>query len=200
MARKPWSRHAPERTARGWRRETKADAGEASPAGVGSCGTCTCHVDGQAVMSCLIPVETINGATVKTLEGTTPVEGLSKLQQAFLDGFATQCGFCTSGMIGICGRSRRMRSSAFGSMLGEDGKPFRARSGESVKLADLLDDPVGPVLVRPQNVRHRPDLLAVGHVDRLVPFGDVRHLRLVEHAARRRALARCSTNTRRRPT
>ena len=67
--------------------------------GVGTCGTCTCHVDGQAVMSCLIPVETINGSTVKTLEGTTPIDGLSKLQQAFLDGFATQCGFCTSGMI-----------------------------------------------------------------------------------------------------
>ena len=66
---------------------------------VGTCGSCTCHVDGDAVMSCLIPVETINGATVKTLEGTTPVDGLSPLQQAFLDGFATQCGFCTSGMI-----------------------------------------------------------------------------------------------------
>src|SRR5215207_10389189 len=65
----------------------------------GTCGTCTCHVDGMAVMSCLVPVETINGSTVKTLEGTTPAEGLSPLQQAFLDGFATQCGFCTPGMI-----------------------------------------------------------------------------------------------------
>ena len=65
----------------------------------GTCGTCTCHLDGEPVMSCLIPVETVNGSTVKTLEGTTPDEGLSKLQQAFLDGFATQCGFCTAGMI-----------------------------------------------------------------------------------------------------
>jgi len=67
--------------------------------GVGTCGTCTCHVDGQAVMSCLIPVETINGSKVTTLEGTTPAVGLSPLQQAFLDNFATQCGFCTPGMI-----------------------------------------------------------------------------------------------------
>ena len=68
--------------------------------GVGTCGTCTCHVDGQAVMSCLVPVETVNGSSVKTLEGTTPSDGtLSPIQQAFLDGFATQCGFCTSGMI-----------------------------------------------------------------------------------------------------
>jgi aerobic carbon-monoxide dehydrogenase small subunit len=67
--------------------------------GQGTCGTCTCHVDGDAVMSCLVPVETINGSTVKTLEGTTPPDGLSPLQQAFMDGFATQCGFCTPGMI-----------------------------------------------------------------------------------------------------
>ena len=65
----------------------------------GTCGTCTCHLDGVAVMSCLVPIETVNGSSVTTLEGTTPPEGLSKLQQAFLDGFATQCGFCTSGMI-----------------------------------------------------------------------------------------------------
>jgi aerobic carbon-monoxide dehydrogenase small subunit len=65
----------------------------------GTCGTCTCHLDGEPVMSCLIPVETVNGSTVKTLEGTTPEHGLSPLQQAFLDGFATQCGFCTPGMI-----------------------------------------------------------------------------------------------------
>ncbi len=65
----------------------------------GTCGTCTCLLDGQAVMACLIPVETVSGASVKTLEGTTPAEGLSPLQQAFLDGFATQCGFCTPGMI-----------------------------------------------------------------------------------------------------
>ena len=65
----------------------------------GTCGTCTCHLDGAAVMSCLIPVETVNGSSVKTLEGTTPTDGLSPLQQAFLDGFATQCGFCTPGMI-----------------------------------------------------------------------------------------------------
>jgi carbon-monoxide dehydrogenase small subunit len=68
--------------------------------GVGTCGTCTCLLDGDPVMSCLVPVETISGSSVKTLEGTTPTDGsLSPIQQAFLDGFATQCGFCTPGMI-----------------------------------------------------------------------------------------------------
>jgi aerobic carbon-monoxide dehydrogenase small subunit len=68
--------------------------------GVGTCGTCTCLLDGDAVMSCLIPVETVNGSTVKTLEGVTLPNGeLAPIQAAFLDGFATQCGFCTPGMI-----------------------------------------------------------------------------------------------------
>src|SRR4051812_44506933 len=68
--------------------------------GVGTCGTCTCLLDGEAVMSCLVPVETIDGARVTTLEGVTKPDGsLDAVQQAFLDGFATQCGFCTAGMI-----------------------------------------------------------------------------------------------------
>src|SRR5918998_5332841 len=68
--------------------------------GQGTCGTCTCLLDGDAVMSCLVPVETIDGSTVKTLEGVTNPDGsLAPIQEAFLEGFATQCGFCTPGMI-----------------------------------------------------------------------------------------------------
>src|ERR1700754_609446 len=66
----------------------------------GTCGTCTCLLDGEAVMSCLIPVETVQGAEVKTLEGVTRPDGtLDEIQAAFVDNFATQCGFCTAGMI-----------------------------------------------------------------------------------------------------
>jgi aerobic carbon-monoxide dehydrogenase small subunit len=66
----------------------------------GTCGTCTCLLDGEAVMSCLVPVETVQGAEVRTLEGVTHPDGtLDPIQAAFVDNFATQCGFCTSGMI-----------------------------------------------------------------------------------------------------
>jgi aerobic carbon-monoxide dehydrogenase small subunit len=68
--------------------------------GQGTCGTCTCLLDGDAVMSCLVAVETVNGSSVKTLEGVTKPDGsLAPIQEAFLEGFATQCGFCTPGMI-----------------------------------------------------------------------------------------------------
>jgi carbon-monoxide dehydrogenase small subunit len=67
---------------------------------VGSCGACTVLLDGKPVLSCLVPVETIDGAAVRTLEGAMHDDGtLTELQQAFVDGFATQCGFCTPGVI-----------------------------------------------------------------------------------------------------
>lgn len=65
----------------------------------GACGSCTVLVDGKSMMSCLLPVETIDGAVVTTIEGLTPAAGLHPIQEAFLEGFATQCGFCTPGMI-----------------------------------------------------------------------------------------------------
>lgn len=65
----------------------------------GSCGSCAVIVDGQEMPACLIPVETIAGAEVRTLEGLADGNVLSPLQSAFVEGFATQCGFCTSGML-----------------------------------------------------------------------------------------------------
>jgi carbon-monoxide dehydrogenase small subunit len=65
----------------------------------GSCGTCTVLIEGRAVFSCLVPVETVFGHPIETLEGLANGNVLHPLQEAFIDGFATQCGFCTSGMI-----------------------------------------------------------------------------------------------------
>jgi carbon-monoxide dehydrogenase small subunit len=65
----------------------------------GACGACTVLVDGRPMMACLLPVETIEGARIQTIEGLTPAAGLHPIQEAFLEGFATQCGFCTPGMI-----------------------------------------------------------------------------------------------------
>ncbi len=65
----------------------------------GACGSCTVLVDGKAMMACLLPAETVDGTSVLTVEGLTPAAGLHPIQEAFLEGFATQCGFCTPGMI-----------------------------------------------------------------------------------------------------
>jgi carbon-monoxide dehydrogenase small subunit len=66
----------------------------------GACGTCTVLLDGEPVVSCLVPVVTVDGAEVTTIEGLAGLDGgLSPLQQAFLDNFSQQCGFCTPGML-----------------------------------------------------------------------------------------------------
>lgn len=65
----------------------------------GGCGSCTVLVDGEPMQSCLLPVEDIAGRQVTTLEGLTPGDGLHPIQEAFYENFATQCGFCTPGMI-----------------------------------------------------------------------------------------------------
>jgi carbon-monoxide dehydrogenase small subunit len=65
----------------------------------GVCGACTVFVDGRSARSCLLFAVQLDGATVTTIEGLTPSEGLSPLQQAFCATHAMQCGFCTPGMI-----------------------------------------------------------------------------------------------------
>jgi len=67
----------------------------------GVCGACTVFVDGKSARSCLLFAVQLDGATVTTIEGLTPPEGLSPLQEAFCATHAMQCGFCTPGMIVI---------------------------------------------------------------------------------------------------
>jgi carbon-monoxide dehydrogenase small subunit len=65
----------------------------------GGCGACTVLVDGQPRRSCLTPVVAIDGASVTTVEGLSNGVELAPIQQAFFDGYAAQCGFCSPGMM-----------------------------------------------------------------------------------------------------
>jgi aerobic-type carbon monoxide dehydrogenase small subunit (CoxS/CutS family) len=66
--------------------------------GMGECGACTVLVDGEPVCSCLVLVGQIAGADVVTAEGLAE-RGLHPIQEAFVEAHASQCGFCTPGMI-----------------------------------------------------------------------------------------------------
>ena len=66
--------------------------------GLGQCGACTVHVNGEAVRSCTMPISSVKG-DITTLEGLGTVAKPSKLQQAFITEQAAQCGYCANGMI-----------------------------------------------------------------------------------------------------
>ena len=67
--------------------------------GLAQCGACTVHVDGRAVRSCVMPVGSLTGKKVVTLEGLGTPGKPHPLQKAFIDEQAVQCGYCINGMI-----------------------------------------------------------------------------------------------------
>jgi len=67
--------------------------------GEGLCGACTVVVNGEAVRSCSVPVASVDGADVVTIEGLAQDGKLHPLQRAFIEHGALQCGYCTPGML-----------------------------------------------------------------------------------------------------
>ena len=66
--------------------------------GLGVCGSCTVHVNGQAVRSCLVPVSDAQGVLITTIEGLDPAN-VHPVQQAWIEQQVPQCGYCQSGQI-----------------------------------------------------------------------------------------------------
>jgi isoquinoline 1-oxidoreductase alpha subunit len=69
--------------------------------GVGVCGACTVHVDGKAMRSCQVPVSSLRGHAVTTIEGLSK-DGAHPCQRAWLEEDVAQCGYCQPGMIMTC--------------------------------------------------------------------------------------------------
>ena len=67
--------------------------------GLGQCGACTVIIDGKAIRSCITPLSTVGSKKVTTLEGLGSTQRPHRIQQAFIDAQAAQCGYCINGMI-----------------------------------------------------------------------------------------------------
>lgn len=67
--------------------------------GAGQCGTCMVIIDGKAVQSCDVPVSSVAGKSITTIEGIGTADKPHALQRAFIEEQAAQCGYCASGII-----------------------------------------------------------------------------------------------------
>jgi isoquinoline 1-oxidoreductase alpha subunit len=67
--------------------------------GIAQCGACTVQLDGRAMRSCVLPVTTVAGRTVRTVEGLAADANLDPVQQAWLEEGVTQCGYCQPGFL-----------------------------------------------------------------------------------------------------
>src|SRR5262245_25248995 len=89
--------------------------------GVAQCGACTVHIDGKPVRSCIMPVGSVAGKKITTIEGLANGAALHKVQKAWLDLDVPQCGYCQSGMI-----------MAVAALLAEKPKPTDADIDRSI--------------------------------------------------------------------
>jgi len=80
-------------------RENLGLTGSKFGCGIGSCGACTVHLEGQPVRSCSVPVRVANGMKITTIEGVAAGETLHAVQAAWIAQQVPQCGYCQSGMI-----------------------------------------------------------------------------------------------------
>jgi len=79
-------------------RDTLGFTGTKFGCGMGLCGACTVHVDGNALRSCSMPVSNVNGKRVTTIEGLS-TDGSHPVQKAWAEVDVPQCGYCQSGQI-----------------------------------------------------------------------------------------------------
>jgi isoquinoline 1-oxidoreductase alpha subunit len=80
-------------------RDTLGLIGTRYGCGIAQCGACTVHVDGVATRSCSVPVGTVEGSMITTIEGLSVNGELHPVQKAWIAHDVPQCGYCQSGMI-----------------------------------------------------------------------------------------------------
>ena len=80
-------------------RDTLGLTGTRYGCGIAQCGACTVHIDGVATRSCSVPVGTVEGAAITTIEGLSANGELHPVQKAWIAHDVPQCGYCQSGMI-----------------------------------------------------------------------------------------------------
>jgi nicotinate dehydrogenase subunit A len=106
--------------------------------GLGLCGTCTVIVNGQAVRSCIMPVEKAARQAIITLEGLGTLERPHPIQQAFIDEQAMQCGYCLSGVIMTAKALLDRTPNATDAQISQAMSRVLCRCGAHVRMLDAI--------------------------------------------------------------
>ncbi len=116
--------------------------------GQGTCGACTVLIDGKPQLSCLLLAERVQGKHIETNNGLAEGPDLHPLQKAFVEGFAAQCGYCTSGML--------MAAKA---LLSKNPEPSRDQVAEAISgnlcRCTGYEPIIDAIMVAAENMRRR---------------------------------------------
>lgn len=133
-------RVAPERTLLWVLRTEFGMTGAKNGCGISQCGACTVLLDQRSVRSCSVPIKSVAGKEVTTIEGLAQGGVLHPLQQAFIRHDALQCGFCTPGMIlTACGFLRRHPNPTREEVIAGMDKSL-CRCGAHARIVDAILD------------------------------------------------------------
>ncbi len=117
--------------------------------GQGTCGACTVLINGEPQLSCLVMAERVQGKTIDTNSGLAEGPDLHPLQKAFVEGFAAQCGYCTSGML--------MAAKA---LLNQNPEPTREQVAEAISgnlcRCTGYEPIIDAIMLAAESMRRRP--------------------------------------------
>ena len=117
--------------------------------GQGTCGACTVLINGEPQLSCLVMAERVHGKTIETNSGLAEGPDLHPLQKAFVEGFAAQCGYCTSGML--------MAAKA---LLNQNPEPTREQVAEAISgnlcRCTGYEPIIDAIMLAAESMRRRP--------------------------------------------
>ena len=106
--------------------------------GLAQCGACTVQVDGKPTRSCITPVSEVKGKKVTTLEGLGSSEKPSRVQAAFIEHQAAQCGYCTNGMIMAADAFLKRNPKPTEAQIKRAMNPYLCRCGTHFRIVSAI--------------------------------------------------------------
>jgi nicotinate dehydrogenase subunit A len=107
--------------------------------GLGQCGSCTVMVNGDAVLSCVVPIILADGQDITTVEGLGTVEQPGPMQRAFIEHQAAQCGYCIPGMMMRAQALLQRRPDATAAEIRDALEPNLCRCGTHMRILRAVE-------------------------------------------------------------